>query len=75
MASRLALLGSVLTDKFSNASDIDVLVEFWPQERVGFFRLADVETELSRLFGGRKVDVRTPMDLSRISGTRWFGTR
>ena len=25
----------------------------------------DVETELSRLLGGRKIDLRTPMDLSR----------
>jgi predicted nucleotidyltransferase len=27
--------------------------------------LADIEAELSRLLGGRKIDVRTPMDLSR----------
>lgn len=62
---KLALFGSVLTSRFSDASDVDVLVEFRPQERVGFFRLADVESELSRLLGGRKVDLRTPMDLSR----------
>ena len=62
---KLALFGSVLTNRFSDASDVDVLVEFRPQERVGFFRLADLEAELSRLLGGRKVDVRTPMDLSR----------
>jgi len=49
----------------SDASDIDVLVEFRPGVRVGFFRLADIEDELSRLLGGRKVDLRTPMDLSR----------
>lgn len=61
----LALFGSVLTDRFSESSDIDVLVEFQPHERVGFFRLADLENELSRLSGGRKVDLRTPMDLSR----------
>ncbi len=62
---RLALFGSVLTNRFSDTSDIDVLVEFRPSERVGFFRLADIEAELSRLLGGRKVDLRTPMDLSR----------
>ena len=62
---KLALFGSVLTDRFSNSSDVDVLVEFRPQERVGFFRLADIENELSRLLGGRKIDLRTPMDLSR----------
>ena len=62
---RLALFGSVVTNRFSDSSDIDVLVEFWPHERVGFFRLADIEGELSRLLGGRRIDLRTPMDLSR----------
>jgi predicted nucleotidyltransferase len=62
---RLSLFGSVLTDRFSDVSDIDVLVEFLPGEHVGFFRLADIEHELSGLFGGRKIDLRTPMDLSR----------
>lgn len=62
---KLGLFGSVLTDRFSAESDIDVLVEFQPQQRIGFFRLADMEEELSRLLGGRKVDLRTPMDLSR----------
>lgn len=62
---RLSLFGSVLTDRFSDTSDIDVLVEFRPEARIGFFRLADIEEELSQLLGGRKVDLRTPMDLSR----------
>jgi len=62
---KLALFGSVLTSKFSDSSDVDILIEFQPQARVGFFKLADIESELSRLLGGRKVDVRTPMDLSR----------
>ena|SRR5258708_498575 len=62
---KLALFGSVLTSRFSESSDVDVLVDFRPQEQVGFFRLADLEAELTRLLGGRKVDVRTRMDLSR----------
>lgn len=62
---RLALFGSVLTGRFSESSDIDVLVEFRPDVKVGFFRLADIQLELSRLFGGRAIDLRTPMDLSR----------
>jgi predicted nucleotidyltransferase len=41
----LALFGSVLTNRFSDASDVDVLVEFRPHERVGFFKLADIEAE------------------------------
>jgi len=51
--SRLALFGSVLTDRFSESSDIDVLVQFRPEEHVGFFRLADMEAEFGALFGGR----------------------
>jgi hypothetical protein len=35
---KLALFGSMLTDRFSDHSDIDVLVEFRPHERVGFFQ-------------------------------------
>ncbi|MGA1991054.1 MAG: nucleotidyltransferase domain-containing protein [Bryobacteraceae bacterium] len=62
---KLAFFGSVLTNRFSDSSDIDVLVEFRPGERVGFFRLGDMEEELSALLGGRKVDLRTPMELSR----------
>jgi uncharacterized protein len=62
---KLALFGSVLTDRFSDSSDIDILVEFRSQERVGFFRLADMENELRQVLGGRKIDLRTPIDLSR----------
>ena len=62
---KLALFGSVLRPDFRPESDVDVLVEFDPGHTPGFIRLADIESELSRLFQGRKVDVRTPRDLSR----------
>ncbi len=62
---KLALFGSVLTPHFTDASDIDVLVEFEPGERVGYLRMAALEGELSDLFGGRKIDLRTPAELSR----------
>ncbi len=62
---RLAVFGSVLTDRFSDASDVDVLVEFEPGERVGYLRMAAMERELSTMFGGRKIDLRTPKELSR----------
>jgi predicted nucleotidyltransferase len=62
---KLALFGAVLTDHFSDASDIDVLVEFEPGQRVGYLRMAGMERELSAIFGGRKVDLRTPNELSR----------
>ncbi|MGH8391930.1 MAG: nucleotidyltransferase family protein [Pseudomonas sp.] len=62
---KLALFGSVLRDDFRPDSDVDVLVEFEPGHVPGFFGLYDMEEELSSLFGGRKVDLRTPQDLSR----------
>ena len=62
---RLLLFGSVLRDDFGPESDVDVLVEFEPGHVPGFFRLFDMEEELSCLLKGRKVDLRTPEDLSR----------
>ena len=61
----LALFVSVLSDNFRSDSDVDVLVEFEPGHVPGFFRLFDLEEELSFFLGGRKVDLRTPQDLSR----------
>ena len=61
---RLALFGSVLRDDFRPDSDVDVLVEFAPDRPVGLIRLAGIERELSALLG-RRVDLRTPADLSR----------
>ncbi|MCX6375859.1 MAG: nucleotidyltransferase family protein [Armatimonadetes bacterium] len=61
---RLSLFGSVLRDDFGPNSDVDVLVEFEPGHSIGLIKMADIEIQLSRLFG-RKVDLRTPMDLSR----------
>jgi len=62
---RLALFGSVLRDDFGPDSDVDVLVEFEPGAPVGFFELYDMEQELSRLIGGRKVDINTVKSLSK----------
>jgi predicted nucleotidyltransferase len=61
---KLSLFGSVLRDDFRADSDIDVLVEFEPGRTPGLFAIADMEIELSELTG-RKVDLRTPGDLSR----------
>ena len=62
---KLAFFGSVLRDDFTPDSDVDVLVEFEPDARVGFFELYDMEQELGRLLGGRKVDLNTSKSLSK----------
>jgi predicted nucleotidyltransferase len=59
---RLALFGSVLRDDFRPDSDVDVLVEFEPGYVPGFDFVA-IEDELSEMLA-RKVDLRTPQDLS-----------
>ena len=61
---RFALFGSVLRADFGPDSDVDVLVEFEPGHIPGLFGIARMERELSALLGGRRVDLRTPEDLS-----------
>ena len=58
----LALFGSVLRDDFRPESDIDVLVEFEPEQRYTYFTLAQIEDDLSNLLG-RKVDLHVPKTL------------
>ncbi len=60
----LSLFGSVLTENFTAGSDVDVLIEFEPGQTPGLLQMAGLEMELSELVG-RKVDLRTPSELSR----------
>ena len=43
--------------------ELFLLVEFEKDQRVGFFRLFEVQEELSSLFGGLKADLRTLPEL------------
>ena len=61
---RLSLFGSALRDDFTDESDLDILVEFQTGHVVGFLRMAGIEMELSTILK-RKVDLRTPAELSR----------
>ena len=51
-----SLFGSVLREDFGPESDIDVLVEFEPEARVGFMALGRMQRELAELLG-RSVDL------------------
>lgn len=62
---RLALFGSTLRGTARPDSDVDLLVEFDPDRRPSYFDMAVIEDELSALLGGRRVDLRTPAELSR----------
>jgi uncharacterized protein len=70
---KLALFGSVLRDDFRPDSDVDVLVEFAPEARITLFDMVDLEQELTAIIG-RRVDLRTPGDLSRYFRQRVLDT-
>ena len=61
---KLALFGSALSGQLGPDSDIDLLVEFEENHIPGLITLAGMELELTEKMG-RKVDLRTPRDLSR----------
>jgi predicted nucleotidyltransferase len=62
---KLSFFGSVLREDFGPRSDVDVLVEFEPGKGSGFLGLARMERELAAILKVRKVDLRTPLELSR----------
>jgi predicted nucleotidyltransferase len=58
----LAVFGSAARGEMRPDSDIDLLVEFEPDARIGLFKFAAMEGELSALIG-RKVDLVTKLGL------------
>ncbi len=60
---RLSLFGSILRDDFRDDSDVDMLVEFEPGRTPGMIGFGGMILELSEMIG-RRVDLRTPFDLS-----------
>jgi len=61
---KLQLFGSLANGKEGPDSDVDLLVKFAPDRISGLFRVSDMQEELSPLFGGKPVDLRTLNDLS-----------
>ncbi len=61
---KLSLFGSALKDELKPDSDIDILVEFDMNHIPGLMDIAGMEIELADIIG-RRVDLRTPAELSR----------
>jgi predicted nucleotidyltransferase len=59
---RLSLFGSAARGEMHGSSDVDLLVEFEPEQTPGLFTIARMVNELSPLYG-RQVDLRTAGDL------------
>jgi len=57
---KLSLFGSAARGELRPNSDIDLLVEFEPEVAPSFWAATELQEELSRLFGGRTVDIVPP---------------
>lgn len=63
--TKLALFGSVLTERFGPTSDVDVLVEFDIAHVPTLFDVVEMEEELSGILG-RAVHLCTKEDISEF---------
>ena len=61
---KLSIFGSAVRGELLPDSDIDLLVEFEQDLTPGLFSIIRMEMELTVMLG-RKVDLRTPEDLSQ----------
>ena len=70
----LKVFGSVARDEATETSDVDILVEFAPQARVGLFKFKflKLKTELEALLGA-KVDLVTLDAIKRRMRERILG--
>ncbi len=59
----LALFGSVLRDDFKPSSDIDLLVDFFPDAQIGFMAFSRMQRELTEL-------LHRPVDLVSKNGLK-----
>ena len=60
----VALFGSYVNGTPREDSDIDVLIDFYPQSIVGLFKYIDIQENLSKALG-EKVDLLTPQAISK----------
>ncbi len=61
---KVSLFGSYIHGDFATDSDVDVLIEFTPTARVGFFKLAQIKRNMEK-FVNKKIDLLTPEAISK----------
>lgn len=61
----VALFGSYLTDQAKADSDVDVLIDFVPTAKIGYFELAQIKRNLEA-FLGKTVDLLTSPAISKF---------
>lgn len=60
----VAIFGSYVNGTPRENSDVDVLIDFYPEAVVGLFKYVDIQNGLSEVTG-KKVDLLTPQALSK----------
>jgi hypothetical protein len=63
----VALFGSYVNGTAREDSDIDVLIDFYPQAIVGLFKYVDIQQSLSKALE-KKIDLLTPQAISKYFG-------
>lgn len=61
---KLSLFGSANSKNFTSLSDVDILVEFEPNQSITYLDMAVMQDELVHILG-REVDLLTPNALSK----------
>ena len=61
---KVSLFGSYLRGDFEEDSDVDVLIEFTPTAKIGFFKYFDIRENIEKHVQ-KKVDLLTPEALSK----------
>ena len=61
---KVSLFGSYVNGAPREDSDVDLLVEFNPQARVGFFKLVEIQESIGNHIG-RPIDLLTPEAISK----------
>jgi hypothetical protein len=65
----ISVFGSVVRDEARPDSDVDILVEFEPRAKIGFFTFSRLQRRLSDILG-RPVDLVTPDALHKAMRSR-----
>ncbi|HCP08877.1 MAG TPA: nucleotidyltransferase [Candidatus Moranbacteria bacterium] len=60
----VSLFGSYVHGNFKDDSDVDVLIEFTPTAKIGFFKLAQIKRHMES-YVDREVDLLTPEAISK----------
>lgn len=62
---KVSIFGSYIHGNFKSDSDVDVLIEFTPTARIGFFELIDIQNRMQGA-SGKEIDLLTPQSLSKF---------